>query len=816
MAGAHGGAAAQNSPSGQRPAVSAAAPASTDETLTNRSYRVTQFIPSFDGAVPRRPPLEEVMRYEVELGVVDKGLVEPSSAAGARTVKVPLGDIIKLQTHDFYPTAINAVAQQLEAHLEKRGFTGLEVIAHPQDITAGGEDVRFPNQTALRLLVQLEPPPAPAPAPTKPADKPADAAAAASADAATGEMPRVTVPPAPKAALVEATEKDGSLYPVSQIILEYAEPHPAHPPLIDVMEGATVRLAESAKGYVAAPQGVEGLRVRLADIPLLSKPYLYGSAIQAISRAIVSNYSERGYIGINVAPHPEEIGPQANDLRPEGLTALRMLIRIGIVTEVRTIAAGDRVPAEERINNEVHAEIVEKSPVRPSAEGDAERTDLLRKNELDNYISWLNRHPTRRVDVAVSPARQPGGVALDFLITESKPWMLYAQLSNTGTEQTSEWRERLGFVHHQLTGNDDTLALDYITADFEHAHTVLGSYEAPFFDAERIRWRANGQWSQYEASDVGFADQEFEGDEWAAGGDLILNVYQRRELFVDLLVGAELRNIHTKDVILNSVTTEGETDFFLPRVGLQLERYTETTNTFALVNWQINVPGIAGTDGEEMGKLGRTLTETAGGDVPDEYEAFWRLTWDATHAFYLEPLLNPEGWLDATTPESSTLAHEIALSFKGQHAPDDKLTPQFQRTVGGLYSVRGYDESLVSGDSVVILSAEYRFHLPRIFAIDPDPGMLFGQPFRYAPQQVYGRPDWDLIFRGFVDYGRTWLTDSLNFEEEFDLASAGVGVELLVKRNVNVRVDWGFVLQDVKNRAEEGDDRVHIVATFLY
>ena len=61
---------------------------------------------------------------------------------------------------------------------------------------------------------------------------------------------------------------------------------------------------------------------------------------------------------------------------------------------------------------------------------------------------------------------EESGVELQYLINESRPWRVFGQVSNTGTEQTDEWREHFGFVHHQFTGNDDVLSIDYMTAGF--------------------------------------------------------------------------------------------------------------------------------------------------------------------------------------------------------------------------------------------------------------------------------------------------------------------------------------------------------------
>ena len=103
--------------------------------------------------------------------------------------------------------------------------------------------------------------------------------------------------------------------------------------------------------------------------------------------------------------------------------------------------------------------------------------------------------------------------------------------------------------------------------------------------------------------------------------------------------------------------------------------------------------------------------------------------WSLVHAMFLEPLVNPEGWDDPTTAEDSTLAHEIVGAFRGQYAFDSRLIPQAEQAIGGLYTIRGYPESIVAGDSAIVASLEYRYHLPRAFNIEAEPRELFGQAF---------------------------------------------------------------------------------------
>ena len=107
-----------------------------------------------------------------------------------------------------------------------------------------------------------------------------------------------------------------------------------------------------------------------------------------------------------------------------------------------------------------------------------------------------------------------------------------------------------------------------------------------------------------------------------------------------------------------------------------------------------------------------------------------------------------------------------------------------------------------------------------MFKPEPNPSKtsLFGKPFRVAPQQVYGQPDWDLIFKAFLDVARVIKQDreSVGFLEQNEtLIGAGVGVEFNFSRNVNLGIDWGFALREAGN-VDDGSSQVHIITTILY
>jgi hypothetical protein len=555
----------------------------------------------------------------------------------------------------------------------------------------------------------------------------------------------------------------------------------------------------------------------LGEISQIEEQRYYGTAVKVINQLILSTINDRGIIGVLVVPSEKDLDPATlKDLRRDK-TTLAISIYAGHVTEARTLAAGKRVPVEARVNNPMHQRILDRSPVQPESTATEGQTSLVRKDLLDDYLFRLNRHPGRRVDVAVSRGEEEGGVALDYLVSENKPWMMYYQISNTGTETTHEWRNRFGFTHNQLFDNDDNLTMEYITAgDFDSVHALVGSYEAPVFDSESLRWKIDGSWGDFDASEIGFADEEFSGDDWRAGFSLLWNIYQQQEFFVDMIGGVAWHNITVSNQTFGTGTSsEGDQDFFLGNFGFQAERKTDTATTRGLVQVEWNNASVSDT---EEGATELDLLQRIDAD-----KDFVVLKWAMTHSMYLEPLFNRSAWEDVTTPDTSTLAHEAVFIVRGQYTFDDaRLVPRKQDVVGGLYSVRGYPESLSAGDTVFVGSAEDRFHLPRALAINPDPTktQVFGKPFRWTPQQVYGGTDWDLIMRAFIDAGYTIDNDSSTTQTEGTeaLVGAGLGLELVLKQNLSLRADWGVALKDV-----DGDDPVtsgaqqwHLVMTLFY
>lgn len=606
------------------------------------------------------------------------------------------------------------------------------------------------------------------------------------------------------AAIAAATAADGPVFSVAEFNLSYFRPAAGQPPL-DALLDAPVTLGRSETGYTAPRDGLPLITRTVRQLNGFGQEPYHASGIQAVLVAVRDALLDRDIFGVYVAQSPQEITPAFADLRGSNAN-LSVIITTASLRSVRTRAAGERVAEGGEIepigavDHPVHARIRENSPVQPS-ETPATISDLA----INDYVYFLSRHPGRRVDLAVAPSVTPGEATLDYVITENKPLLLFAQASNTGTASTDYWRQRFGLLHTQLTDSDDVLSLEYSTANFDDVHGFTASYERPLPGNDRIRGRLYGSWSRYDAEDIGIFAQDFTGENVTIGLEAAWNVWQRREAFIDLVGGIRWDDFSVDRTIFGS-TFSNSAGFLTPYIGARYERTSDwfSTRASATLEWQSDV---LSNDDADLAGLGRTSPDSD-----------WLvLRGGFSQSVYLEPLFNRVAFDDPSTPESSTLAHELQFRATAQYAFDNRLVPQAQSVVGGLTTVRGYPQSVVASDSSIVGTLEYRFHLPRALGVEEAPRELFGEPFRLAPQYVYGTPDWDLVLKGFLDVGITDVSDALSFEGGETLIGAGVGVDFQYRRNLNVRLDWGFVLEELEDRgANSGANRLHLVATILF
>jgi hemolysin activation/secretion protein len=530
------------------------------------------------------------------------------------------------------------------------------------------------------------------------------------------------------------------------------------------------------------------------------------SALRSVSEAVLGTLQANDLMGVyvDIAAGQFDMTRAGVDLR--GGTELKLIAIPGIVDGVRVIASGERTEGNTAVDppGRRYERIKERSPF--GAEDPSGR--VLRQSVLEEYLHRLSRHPNRRVDAAVTPPSTEaaaaasgsgprGTIGLDYLVSENKPWSVFVQGSNTGTGSTGEWQQRFGIFHSDLFGNNEIASIEYLTTDFDAMHSVSGYFDGPVAESEVLRWKVYGGWYEYSASDVGLSSERFEGSSPSVGAELALNVFQHERLFVDVVGGVRWFDVKVNNLLFNF---GGEQDFLVPYVGVRAQRNSRTATTDAAIFFDLCVADATDVDQVELNSLGRLLPERD-----------WSIMrWDVAHSFYLDPLF-------VENASEGTLAHELAFRFRGQYSFDQRLIPQQLGVAGGFYTVRGYPESIVAGDTLVLASGEYRLHLPQLLGFDanPQPFLGIGEPFRLRPQFGYGATDWDLILRAFIDVGRVTNVDPFSFERNETLVGAGVGVQLQLWRNLDVRLDLGFPLNDLEGR-DIDSHRLSFVGTLAF
>ena len=590
---------------------------------------------------------------------------------------------------------------------------------------------------------------------------------------------------------------------------------------IAIFQQATFSLSAADNG-VLLPVGAEGgttLEFLLADAP----PGDYSlDALRSLQSQVVKYLSKSGYYGIVVVADPDQIDLHSGEDLREGEKSLNLQVWFSKVVLQRTIAKGNRIKGSDLLNHPLHRSVLAHSPFVSDPELDASDDFLIDKLALDNYLERLNQHPRRRVDAALSSSGKPGEVVLDYIVSEAKPWLVYMQVSNTGTEATGEWRERIGGVYYQLTGNDDILTLDYLTAEFDRANAFLASYELPLLKPDYLSTKIYGTYNDFAAENIEFKTlDDAVGETTTYGGELVYKPFYYKEHVISATLGVKYEELTTENI---SLGRKGNVKLLSPYARLQAAKQKQVHRSVISVGYEIsdNTSYIE----DELAALGRSFSTV-------DYEL---LTFNLYQSFFLEPLFSGYHQVDAGSWLANSLVHELAFSFRGQYALDDaRLITQKQYFGGGFFSVRGYNESTARGDSGFTGSAEYRIHLARLLrpaslleTIDPKEQASDTEVrnrFNYRAPSLYGLPDWDFLVRGFVDLASLSINQPEKQPQEIDqdLLSAGLGLEFQYRANLNIRLDYGVVINGLEDfagesikDAESGDSRFHFLATYSF
>ena len=584
----------------------------------------------------------------------------------------------------------------------------------------------------------------------------------------------------------------------------YGLQHPALPSL-EELNRLGVRLTKEGTVWHPAPANA-GEVVKLGSIPEGSR--FDGDALREIAQEVVRWYNVRGLFGVWVSFLDVEASSSGlTDHRPADDRTARLVVWASQVAELRTLARGNRFKTQFSVNNRKHRSIIANSPLPPGKTPDAPGS-LFRKDLLDDYLHGLSQHPGRLVEASIASAGEPGKVVLDFLVNESKPWQIFSQVTNFGTESTGIWRGRLGFQHNQLTNHDDILNIDAISTPDRKTYGSFLSYRIPMLRPAKLLVRVYGSYGDFLAGDASLQSLRFAGRNWLGGLELTNPLSLPRNWQLVTALGANFNHYQIQSRINTTPLVSGFSNFLVPFLGTTLSRESPGWALSSSLRFDHTVGRFANTNATNgISALGRIAAE------PE----WTSLRWTLNGSLYLESLFQ-------RSEQARFPANEVSLRLKGRQLLRGKrLIPHEQEPIGGALSVRGYAESVLAADQFISGSFEYAFHIPRLLK-PGEPGKLFRRDFKWRPAKPGQTPDWDLVVRAFYDYAYRQVTPPKKgnvlsstgelslIDRTVSIAGAGGGLELLVRQNFSIRGDVGMALTELRDNTRPAGQEIVVPA----
>lgn len=415
--------------------------------------------------------------------------------------------------------------------------------------------------------------------------------------------------------------------------------------------------------------------------------------------------------------------------------------------------------------------------------------DPFNYKTLQNQIFSLNSNPDLTLDttlhVVSNEEQTRQRVDVDYLVTERTPFHGSFQIDNTATEQTDEWRGRLTVQHLNLTKRFDILTTDLTTSFDGNVVSGASSYSRPLDTVRRGSLTLFAGASNLDIDSV-LPGIDTDGEGWFAGFQFRKGLCDCDESQFDLILDLTHRN--TEDQLLNTagVVQERQVGATPVSVGLSYARtadddlsgrnfasYTYSTNEYS--NW-------LGSDGDKEFKTFRANAEA-------KYKVH-----RVNFARLQKLALKNGNWL-------------VYFRADGQWA-DQPLVSSEQKAIGGMNSVRGFEEREVLGDNGANASLEIRSPLST-----PSVSLRWNQSNRETRRSLQS-----FQWVAFADYGHvrrkgTRLGGELRQEDMFGI---GFGFRTAIADRIQLRFDWGFPMNETEVTNTSSNGRGHVVAQLQF
>lgn len=363
-----------------------------------------------------------------------------------------------------------------------------------------------------------------------------------------------------------------------------------------------------------------------------------------------------------------------------------------------------------------------------------ERGNLANINDLNEDLLLFNGSNDIQLHITMHAGKEPGTTDYVISVAEPQKSLVNLYVDNAGSESSGEWREGLFFTDRSLTGNRDSLMISGIRSDGTKSFSA--SYITP------VGRSGTKLGLNYSANSVHITDGELE-DLNVKGHSSAYGV----SVIQPLIVSESMRT----EASLEYGHQNSQTDF----LGVHWVDDTTYgyTASFSMTNY-----GTSSVIFQKHGyRIGRSENITGYTKNFNKYifNGFWQ--------------------------KAYTGGQMLSARLDGQYSSDNYLPSAEQFYIGGMYSVRGYEESYLGGDSGFAASIEYSVPIDKSKKTS--------------------------VFT-FIDYGSVFGDSAF---DDHTLAGTGIGIRSTIAQKIYASLTLGVPLISDPNNDDIDSTRIHFM-----
>ncbi len=400
------------------------------------------------------------------------------------------------------------------------------------------------------------------------------------------------------------------------------------------------------------------------------------------------------------------------------------------------------------------------------------RGDVVEEGAVLDQLRWKSRRGHRQVNAVYSPGANFSETDIEFRVEEDGPFSVFFGADNTGSvNSVGEYRFFGGFTIADLIATDHELAYQYTTSedgnDALGAHVVSYIFPLPFVPRTDIQITGAHVTS---GMIVGPGFSSGESHYIAVTG--ITQLPHWVGISWDARYGFEYKNSDSTFEFGGIPVINNETDvnnFFLNVLGQRGDARSHTT--FSLGVWV--------SPGNMLNRNTDAIFHVTRSNSSADY-AYFRGS--VEHTIYFG------GWM-----ASIELAGQVAT---------DRLHPSEMMYIGGMNTVRGFEENALRGDHGFV--GRFEVHTPRVSILE-------------LVNMANGVRD-GLRLYGFFDVGVSGIEAPANATDvATSIAGAGVGVTYQIEDNLLFEAAYGWEVDDNRNLSPgNGEAHFRVVNRFRF